>query len=120
MVLKITALAPAPSTPAAAARASWSMWTLQGVTWLHVEHTPICGLRKSSREKPTACSIARPAARAGPSTTAEEYRRALVFFEVAAARRVGIDRHFTTPTAPPLESRQSHRQIARSPIRQMT
>ncbi len=32
MVLKITALAPAPSAPAAAALANWSMCMLQGVT----------------------------------------------------------------------------------------
>ena len=75
MVLKITDLAPAASTPAAAALASWSMCMLHGVTWLHVEQTPTCGLAKSARVNPTACSMARPAARDGPSTTADEKRR---------------------------------------------
>ncbi len=75
MVLKTTALAPAASTPAAAAAASRSMCMLHGVTWLQVEQMPICGLAKSALVKPTACSIARPAARDGPSTTAAENRR---------------------------------------------
>ncbi len=48
------------------------MCMLQGVTWLHVEQTPICDLLKSARVKPTACSIARPGAREGPSSTSEE------------------------------------------------
>ncbi len=60
MVLKITGLAPAPLTPSAAWRASASMCTLHGVTWLHVEQTPTCDFAKSARVKPTACSIARP------------------------------------------------------------
>ena len=48
---------------------------LHGVTWLQVEQMPTCGLAKSARVKPTACSMARPAARDGPSTTAAEKRR---------------------------------------------
>ena len=48
------------------------MWMLQGVTWLQVETTPICDFWKSSRLKPTACSMARLAARSAPSTTGEE------------------------------------------------
>ena len=61
--------------PSAACRASSSMCTLHGVTWLQVEQMPICGLAKSSRVKPTACSIARPGARSGPSRTFEECGR---------------------------------------------
>jgi hypothetical protein len=72
MVLKITGLPPALVTPAAASLDRPSMWTLQGVTWLHVEQTPICDFLKSSRVNPTACSIARPGARSGPSSTREE------------------------------------------------
>ena len=75
MVLKITALPPAAFAPAAACRASSSMCTLHGVTWLQVEQMPICGLAKSARVKPTACSIARPGARSGPSRTREECGR---------------------------------------------
>ena len=77
MVLKMTALPPAASAPAAACRASSSMCTLHGVTWLQVEQMPICGLAKSSRVNPTACSIARPARAPGPSSTFEECGRAL-------------------------------------------
>ena len=47
IVLKIVALPPAASIPRAASRASWSMCILHGVTMLHVEATPICGLLKS-------------------------------------------------------------------------
>ena len=69
---------PAALAPAAACRARSSMCTLHGVTWLHVEQTPICGFAKSSRVKPTACSIARPGARAGPSSTFEECGRRVI------------------------------------------
>jgi hypothetical protein len=48
------------------------MCTLHGVTWLHVEHTPTCDFAKSARVKPTACNIARPGARSGPSNTSDE------------------------------------------------
>ena len=84
MVLKITGRAPAAAAPAAAWRARSSMCTLHGVTWLHVEQTPICGFLKSSRVKPTACSIARPGARAGPSRTLEECGRRLASSEIMA------------------------------------
>src|SRR5688572_90031 len=75
IVLKITGLAPAPLTPDAACSASPSMCTLHGVTWLHVEQTPTWDLAKSARVKPTACSIARPGARSGPSRTRDECGR---------------------------------------------
>src|SRR6185369_15212517 len=51
------------------------MCMLQGVTMLQVEATPICDFLKSSALKPTACSMARLAARSGPSTTIEEKAR---------------------------------------------
>ena len=117
MVLKMTLFAPAASTPAAAARARSSMCTLHGVTWLHVEQTPTTGREKSSRENPTACSIARPAARAGPSTTADENRRGAGtdarwarddagFF----GRRVG-----GMPQSLPATARPADHEITRSP-----
>ena len=51
------------------------MWTLHGVTWLHVEQTPTWDFLKSSRVNPTAWSIARPGARSGPSNTSDECGR---------------------------------------------
>ena len=72
MVLKMTALPPAAFTPVSASRASSSMCMLQGVTMLQVDAMPICGFLKSSRVKPTACSIARLGARSTPSTTSFE------------------------------------------------
>ena len=54
------------------------MCTLHGVTWLHVEQTPTCDFAKSARVKPTACSIARPGARSGPSRTREECGRLFI------------------------------------------
>jgi hypothetical protein len=51
------------------------MCILQGVTMLQVEAIPICGLEKSLRLKPTACNMARLAARSTPSTIFEEYNR---------------------------------------------
>src|SRR6185503_4369864 len=56
---------------------------LHGVTWLQVETTPIWDFWKSSRLNPTAWSMARLAARSGPSTTMEENSR-------SAAARVGV------------------------------
>jgi hypothetical protein len=49
------------------------MCILQGVTIDHVLAIPTCGFAKSSRLKPTACSIARLAARSRPSTVWLEY-----------------------------------------------
>jgi hypothetical protein len=54
MVLKITPLPPAASTPLRDSIASLSMWTLHGVTSLQVEAIPICGFEKSSFLNPTA------------------------------------------------------------------
>src|SRR5262245_40563024 len=48
---------------------------LQGVTWLQVDTTPIWDFWKSSRLNPTAWSMARLAARSGPSRTMEENSR---------------------------------------------
>ena len=75
MVLKMIDLPPASSAPRAEARASLSMCMLQGVTMLQVEAMPIWGLAKSASVKPTACSMARLAARSTPSVTAEECRQ---------------------------------------------
>jgi hypothetical protein len=56
---------------------------LHGVTWLHVDATPICDFRKSAHENPTACSIARLAARSTPSVTAcDHFRCRLSVFRV--------------------------------------
>ena len=59
IVLNSTLLPPASSAPAPASRASPSMCMLHGVTMLHVDAMPTCGLAKSSSLKPTARSIAR-------------------------------------------------------------
>ena len=72
IVLKITPLPPAASTPPRATAASSSMWLLQGVTWLQVEAMPTWGLAKSSSSKPTARNMARLAALFTPSTTGAE------------------------------------------------
>ena len=69
MVLKMIALPPASLAPPSASSASLSMCMLQGVTWLQVEAMPMSGFRKSSGLKPTGYSIARAAARSGPSKT---------------------------------------------------
>ena len=53
----------------AASLARRSMCMLQGVTMLQREAMPIWDFLKSSRLKPTACSMAREAARSTPSTT---------------------------------------------------
>src|ERR1700720_1732092 len=79
IVLKVIALAPAPSAPLATKRASSSMCTLQGVKLLQVEATPIWGLSKSVSTNPTARSIDRLGACLAPSTTTREYRRESTF-----------------------------------------
>src|SRR5690606_21879166 len=66
----------AASTPRAACRASLSMCMLHGVTMLQVDATPTCGFLKSPSVNPTACSIARLAARSGPSISPAEWQRA--------------------------------------------
>src|SRR5205085_3486137 len=91
IVPKMTALPPASLTPTAASTASLSMCMLHGVTMLQVEAMPIWDFLKSSLEKPTACSIARLAARSAPSTIAEEYARCKL---EAAAFFINTDRHF--------------------------
>ena len=75
MVLKTTALPPALSTPRMASSASLSICMLHGVTMFQVEAMPTCDFLKSARVKPSACNMARLAARSGPSTTCEEYSR---------------------------------------------
>ena len=70
--MNTTDFPPAALMPRATLTASWSMWMLQGVTWLQVEATPIWGFLKSSFLNPTAYNMARLAARSGPSTTMEE------------------------------------------------
>src|SRR5271170_4653918 len=75
MVLKMSGLLPALATPSAAAMASWSMWALQGVTWLQVDATPICDFSKSPRSNPTACNMARLGARSGASTSGPDQWR---------------------------------------------
>ena len=72
MVLKMIALPPALSTPSADSRARPSMCILHGVTMLHVEAMPTMDLEKSLLLNPTGSSIARLAARLGPSRSSEE------------------------------------------------
>src|SRR5450755_4654117 len=90
MVLKVIALAPARSAPAATRRASSSICILQGVKLLHVEATPTWGFSKSSSRKPTARSIERLGACFSPSTTKREWRRVSTvvdFFGMAPSLR---------------------------------
>src|SRR6185312_13807060 len=68
MVLKTMALPPFSFAPFSASSASLSMCMLHGVTLLQVEAMPMMGLEKSSGLKPTGYSMARAAARSGPST----------------------------------------------------
>ncbi len=75
IVPKMTGLPPAASTPVATSRASLSMCMLHGVTMLQVDAIPTCDFLKSAFENPTACSIARLAARSTPSVTILEYCR---------------------------------------------
>jgi len=51
------------------------MCMLHGVTFAHVEATPICGLEKSSSLKPTARSMEREGVCLKPSTTSRECSR---------------------------------------------
>ena len=69
IVPKMMPFPPPAPTPASASRASLSMCILHGVTMLQVLAMPTCDFLKSSRANPTACSIARLAARSGPSVT---------------------------------------------------
>ena len=57
---------------------------------LQVEATPTWDFLKSAALKPTACSIARLAARSAPSTTMEEKARS-----EAEALGAGLDERFT-------------------------
>src|SRR3954470_5161212 len=91
MVPKMTALPPASFVPMEASTASLSMCMLHGVTMLQVEAMPIWDFLKSSVEKPTACNMARLAARSAPSTTADEYARCKL---EAAAFFINTEGHF--------------------------
>src|SRR5688572_14024730 len=68
------------------------MCMLHGVTMLQAEAMPTCDFLKSSRVNPTACSMARPAARSYPSTTSADqwrWRETPFFFEAAAPLLAG-------------------------------
>src|SRR5580700_5165904 len=78
IVLNTRLLAPAPSTPRAASRASSAICMLHGVRLAQVEATPICGLLKSASSKPTARNMAREGVCFTPSTTTREYCRGSV------------------------------------------
>src|SRR5688572_6055945 len=62
------------------------MCMLHGVTMLHVDATPTCDFLKSSAVNPTACNIARLAARSAPSTTIEENARSAESFDLPLRR----------------------------------
>src|SRR3954470_7247571 len=91
IVPKMTALPPASLTPMDASTASLSMCMLHGVTMLQVEAMPICDFLKSSLEKPTACNMARLAARSAPSTIVDEKARCKL---EAAAFFINTEGHF--------------------------
>ena len=77
MVPNVTAFPPFSLMPLAACSASSWMCMLHGVRSLHVLATPICGLVKSSSEKPVALSMERAGARSTPSTIWEEFGRGI-------------------------------------------
>ena len=69
MVVNSTGTAPAARTPSLAAAARRFRWMLHGVTSFQEEATPTWGRAKPSSVKPTARSMDRAGARAGPSVT---------------------------------------------------
>src|ERR1041384_5658390 len=91
IVPKMTALPPASLTPTDASTASLAMCMLHGVTMLQVEAMPIWDFWKSSFEKPTACNIARLAARSAPSTIRDAQAHCKL---EAAAFFINTDAHF--------------------------
>ncbi len=66
MVPNSSGTAPPWRMPSFAAAARPLRWTLQGVTSFQEEATATCGRPRSSSDRPTARSMARAGARAGP------------------------------------------------------
>ena len=76
MVLNSMGVPPAARIPAFTRSASSRWLKLQGIVSIQVVATPTIGRARSSSVNPTAFSIARAAARSGPSVSAAEWRLA--------------------------------------------
>ena len=76
IVLNSIGVPPAARMPSLTNSASRRWLMLQGIVSIQVVPTPISGLARSSSVKPIALSIARAAARSGPSVRAAEWRLA--------------------------------------------
>jgi len=76
IVLNSIGVPPAARIPSLTNSASRRWLMLQGIVSIQVVATPTSGLARSSSVKPTALSIARAAARSGPSVSAAEWRLA--------------------------------------------
>ena len=82
IVLKLTAFPPFLSIVLLATFAKSLICILHGVTMLHVEAIPICGLWKSLSLKPTALSIDLLGALSFPSTNFEEYFLIILLYQL--------------------------------------
>ncbi len=76
IVLNSIGVPPASRMPAFTRCASSRWLKLQGIVSIHVVATPTRGLARSSSVKPIAFSMARAAARSGPSVSAALWRLA--------------------------------------------
>ena len=76
IVLNSIGVPPAARMPSFTNSASRRWLKLQGIVSIHVVATPTIGLARSSSVNPTALSMARAAARSGPSVRAAEWRLA--------------------------------------------
>ena len=76
IVLNSIGVPPAARMPSLTNSASRRWLKLQGIVSIQVVATPTIGFARSSSVKPTALSMARAAARSGPSVSAAEWRLA--------------------------------------------
>ncbi len=74
IVLNSIGVPPAARIPSFTRSASRRWLRLHGIVSIHVVATPMSGFARSSSVNPTALSIARAAARSGPSVRAAEWR----------------------------------------------
>ena len=76
IVLNSMGVPPAARIPSLTCSASRRWFKLHGIVSIQVVATPTSGLARSSSVNPTALSMARAAARSGPSVRAAEWRLA--------------------------------------------